>query len=95
MARRLIFAVLQEADRHFFRDQAHVHGLQDHLGCVFPGLRAQIHAQERVFRDAAHAAVDVGKPAREDRVEDPCRDRGSEVAVERRHRAGLDVAAEA
>ena len=48
-----------------------------------------------LLRDAAHAAVDVGELAAEDDVQDPRRDRRAEVAVQRRHRAGLDVAAEA
>ena len=50
---------------------------------------------ERVPGDPAHAAVDVGEVAREEPVEDPRRDRRPEVAVQRRHRAGLDGAPQA
>src|SRR5205807_1954997 len=55
-----------------------------------PGLRLQAHALERGAGDAPHPAVDVREAAAVDDVEDPGRDRRAEVAVERRHRAGLD-----
>src|SRR6478735_8729314 len=50
----------------------------------------QIHACERIAGDAAHTTVDVRELAPEDTVENPRRDRRTEIAVQRRHRPGLD-----
>src|SRR6185369_12648878 len=50
----------------------------------------QIHACERIAGDAPHTAMDVRELAPEDTVEDPRRDRSAKIAVQRRHRPGLD-----
>src|SRR5262249_12699161 len=44
---------------------------------------------------APHPAMDVGEVAGKDGVQDPCRNRRSEIAVQRRHGSGLDVPAKA
>src|SRR6185369_6547515 len=85
----------EEANRHFSRLEPHVYGLQHHFRGVLPRLRLQIHADEGGLADAAHAAMNVGKVAGEDDVQDPRRPRRTEVAVQGWHRTGLDVAAKA
>ena len=57
------FPVFEEADGHLGRLQAHVDALENHLGRVLPGLRAQPHASQALERDAAHAAMDVREVA--------------------------------
>jgi len=50
----------------------------------------QVHALERVTGDPAHAAMDVREAAAEDPVQDPGCDGSPEIAMQGRHRAGLD-----
>jgi len=54
----------------------------------------QVHARERITRDAAHPAMDVGEAAAEHQVEDEGGDRRAEIAMQWRHRARLDRAFE-
>jgi hypothetical protein len=79
----------------FHGHEMHMHRFQDHLGGVFPALRAQVRAHERVAREAAHAAVNVGKFAAEHHVEDECRQRSAEIPVQARHGARRDLSLEA
>ena len=72
-----------------------MHRLQNHLGGVFPALRAQIHPLQRVARDAAHTAVNVGESTAEHQIEDARRKRGAEIAVQTRHGTRRDRSLEA
>ena len=88
------FAVLEESDRHLGGAQLEVHRLEHHLRRILPGLRLQLEALQRIAGDPAHAAMDVGEVARVENVQDPGRDWRPQIAVQRWHRTGLDVAAE-
>src|SRR5260370_41302989 len=88
-------AILQEADRHFGGSQFHLHRLQHHLGSVFPGVRLNVHPDQRVARDPAHAAMDIREFAGVEGVEDPGGQRSSEITMQAGHGAVFDVAFEA
>src|SRR5262249_54042350 len=80
---------------HFGGRKVHPHRLENHLGRILPRLRPEAHAGEGFRSYSTHAAVDVGEAASVKEIEDPGRERCSEVAVEPRHGARLDRAAKA
>ncbi len=62
-----------------------------HLGGELHAGRAQVQAREHVSAQGAHAAVRVADPRPEEQVQQTGENRVADIAVQPRHRAGLDV----
>ena len=86
------FAILEEFDRHFRTDEFQSRRLQHHFACVFPAPRRDVDSVQCFTGHAAYAAMDVGKVAAINPVQNPVRERRAEVTVQFRHRAFLDAA---
>lgn len=68
--------------------------LNQHLRSKLHAARNETHLFERSFRESAHAAVAVLNAQPEEQADQCSEYRCPEIAVERRHGTGLDVATE-
>ena len=92
MVAQAAFSVLIKPDRNFSYLEFEPGGFQNHLRGIFPGLRFKIDPFEGLECHGSHAAMDVGISGSVNQIENPGGQRGAEIAVQRRHGAGLDVA---
>ena len=93
--RRAAALVGVELDRHFADIEAGAIGVDDHLGRELHPRRSRVDPREGVRGEAAHAAMKIA----DRRAVEPTRNRGkhriAEIAMQRRHGAGLDPAGKA
>src|SRR5215216_3067480 len=88
------FTILVKLDRHFRTDEFQSRGFQDHFARVFPTTRCDVDSVQCFTSDAAYAAMNVGKVAAINPVQNPVRERRPEVTVQFRHSVFFDAALE-
>src|SRR5215217_8485666 len=88
------FAIFVKLDRHFRTDELQSRRFQHHFTCVFPAARRDVDFLQCFTSDAAYAAMDIGKVAAINTIQNPVGERGAEVAVQFRHRIFFDAASE-
>ena len=91
-ARQLALAAARVVfDRELGDPQVLLGGPDHHLRGELHAGRAQVQARQHVAAQRAHAAVGVLDAGAEEQVQQAREDRVADVAVQPRHRAGLDV----